>query len=79
MPKPHQNLIKTSCINWIKSPAWENISEQVIITTFLSCGISNKLDAQKTTYVVSDKFPSLDDDELSGERPCCLIVIVTPN
>ena len=56
--------LRQNVINWI-SRAWENISEPTIIDTFLSCDISNNLDG--TGDRVSEKFPSLDEDDLRGE------------
>ena len=55
---------RQNVINWING-AWENISEQTIIDAFLSCDISNNLDG--TDDRVSEKFTSLDEDDLRGE------------
>lgn len=48
------------------SRAWENVKEESITNSFLTCGISNKLDGTEDD-LVSDNFPALDEDNLRGE------------
>lgn len=64
---------RQDAIDWV-SKAWDSISQETIINSFLVCGISNALDGSEDEYV-SDDVPAVElesveeeEDEEEGEE-----------
>lgn len=57
----HQNVI-----NWV-SKAWDSISQDIIINSFLVCRVSNALDSSEDDYV-SDDVPAMELESVKEEK-----------
>ena len=57
---------RQDAINWV-SIAWDSISQETIVNSFLVCGISNALDGSEDDYV-SDDVPAIELESVEEEE-----------